>query len=138
MEEICAQYLIEDLPGILFAIKQNCDRNQSFSDLTLQQYRLLSSLEKSSKSTSDLALEFAISPPAISRMSQLLVQRSLVSKEGNSKDLRQITLSLTPQGKALFKQCREKYLSTLLPCLSELKTEQKIDGRDHQFVKDAH
>jgi DNA-binding MarR family transcriptional regulator len=125
MEEICAKYLIEDLPSILFAIKQNCDRHQSFSDLTLQQYRLLSSIEKTRKSTTELAQEFAISLPAISRMSQLLVQRELVKKEIGSGDQRQITLSLTPHGRSLFKACREKYFATLIPCLSELKTKQK-------------
>lgn len=125
MEELCAKYLIEDLPGILFAIKQNCDKHQSFSDLTLQQYRLLSTLEKSKKTASEIALEFSISLPAVSRMSQLLVQRSLVKKEDSTHDQRQITLALTPQGRELFKACREKYFSTLIPCLSELKTKQK-------------
>jgi len=125
MDEICAKYLVEELPSILFAIKQNCDKQQSFDDLTLQQYRLLSCLENSSKSASELAQAFVISVPAVSRMSQLLVQRELVKKESSSADQRQIFLSLTPQGRALFRTCREKYFATLKPCLSSLNIKQK-------------
>ncbi|HPI40778.1 MAG TPA: MarR family transcriptional regulator [Pseudobdellovibrionaceae bacterium] len=124
IEKQCAKHLLQDLPGLACVIKQAYCPQEDMG-FTLQQMRLLSLLQKSAQSTSDLAESLSVSLPAISRMTQMMIDSGWLEKEISKKDRRQIKISLTPMGRSLLKEAQELSLSKLLPQLKNLSQNEK-------------
>ncbi|MHB8632955.1 MAG: MarR family winged helix-turn-helix transcriptional regulator [Thermoplasmatota archaeon] len=76
-------------------------------DLSMPQFRFLHMLRtKPEDSLSAIAEDLGVSPPALSRMVDGLVERGLVERTTASGDRRRVELALTPAGDALMREVR--------------------------------
>jgi DNA-binding MarR family transcriptional regulator len=95
-------------------------------ELTLPQMISLQMLKQGPQTVSSLSAELRLTPGAVSRLVDHLVQKKIVSREEGDPDRRRKTLSLTAAGKRLFGQFESiravdftKVMSQLDPALSE-------------------
>ena len=73
-------------------------------DVTEQQWRILRVLaEQKTADMFDLSVRCSIQPPSLSRTIPLLVERGLVNRSNHGGDQRRILVSLTAQGRSLFR-----------------------------------
>jgi homoprotocatechuate degradation regulator HpaR len=73
-------------------------------DVTEQQWRILRVLaEEKTADMFDLSVRCSIQPPSLSRTIPLLVERGLVNRSNHGGDQRRILVSLTSQGRSLFR-----------------------------------
>ena len=88
--------------------------------ITGEQFHILRRIQKGRDSVSKLAEAKRISRPAISRSVEVLVKKNLINRTQNPQDRRNMRLTLTEEGQALFDEVfgkvglwMEKKLSTL-------------------------
>ena len=120
----CAELIVHELPAIACYLRQNIC-GAGLSGLTLQQQRVMTLLIDETRSTSEIAAELNVTVPAISRMTQQLIQDGWIKKDIAQEDRRQCRLSLTPSGRSAVKRSREEAYSKLIPKLSVLSEKQK-------------
>lgn len=120
----CAELLVHELPAIVCYLRQNIC-GASLLGLTLQQQRVMILLIEEARSTSEIAAELNVTVPAISRMTQQLIQDGWVKRDIALEDRRQCRLSLTPNGRAAIRKSREEAYAKLIPKLSVLSEKQK-------------
>lgn len=90
--------LLNDLPGFICYFRQNFCASE-FSQLTLQQSRLLSLLLDENLTPSEVAEKLGVSLPAISRMIKPFIENKWIIKATNNQDQRSAQLKLTAVGK---------------------------------------
>lgn len=72
------------------------------SDVTLPQYRALVVLaSRGPQRTAELAAELDVAPSSITRLSDRLVRKRLVSRRASLDDRRQVTIAITSRGREL-------------------------------------
>ncbi len=98
----CARELLATLPAVMRFIRTHM-RQYHRAELTEPQFRTLVFLSHNGDSTLSALAEFlALSPPAASRMVDLLVKRGLIDRQTPSSNRRRVSLSLTALGKEKF------------------------------------
>jgi len=92
------------VPVMMRFLRQQMRRHRRMG-LTVPQFRALIFVSHNGDaSLSAMADHIGISPPAASRMVELLVQRGLMRRLARPKDRRCVSLSLTPRGRAAFRK----------------------------------
>ncbi|HUR63709.1 MAG TPA: MarR family transcriptional regulator [Candidatus Thermoplasmatota archaeon] len=77
-------------------------RSRRPGDLSIPQFRFLSILAKETdRSLGDIAEDLGVSPPALSKLVDGLVERSLVARAADASDRRRLSLAITPAGQRL-------------------------------------
>ncbi|HUR61030.1 MAG TPA: MarR family transcriptional regulator [Candidatus Thermoplasmatota archaeon] len=77
-------------------------RTRKPGGLSMPQFRALSILAKEpDRSLGDIAEDLGVSPPALSKMADALVERGLLDRAADAVDRRRVTLALTPAGARL-------------------------------------
>lgn len=125
MNKICASLLIEELPGLVYFLRQNfC--SPEISKLTLQQHRLMSLLLKKELHPGMLAQELSISSPAVSRMIHPLIEIGWIQKAIDPNDKRNFLLSLTKLGSKTLKDSKKKSQGLLALKIAKLTDLEQI------------
>lgn len=75
-------------------------------ELAPHQFSALARLEAGPRTNSEIAEIEQVSPPSMSRTTQCLVSRGLVSRAADPADGRQVILSLTAEGRRTIKRVR--------------------------------
>lgn len=91
-------------------------------DLTLTQAQTLRILRRAPLSTSGLATELGISPPAVTQLTDRLARKQLIERTAVDGDRRVVLLSLTGRGKGFvdeFRRHRNEVFASALAHLSQ-------------------
>ncbi len=100
-------------------------------DLTLSQAQTLRILRRAPLSTSKLATELRISPPAVTQLTDRLVRKQLIERKPVDRDRRMVLLSLTFRGQGLvdgFKRHRNELFGGALGHLNQSDRAEVIDA----------
>ncbi|MHB8571617.1 MAG: MarR family winged helix-turn-helix transcriptional regulator [Candidatus Dormibacteria bacterium] len=96
--------VLEAIPEIVRVIEADVRKERLSVPLTVGQFRALKTIADGADTTSEVARRLILTLPTTSRMVDALVVRDLVGRVTGEADRRQITLSLTPTGKALVRE----------------------------------
>ena len=101
-------------------------RGHRQAELTVPQFRALIFLSHNDDaSLSAMAEHLGLSLPAVSRMVDLLVKRSLLKRQARSSDRRCVSLSLTERGQATFRAAMQATRAALAERLRTLSTQER-------------
>ncbi len=99
-------------------------RSQRTPELTVPQFRTLVFLSKyKGAGLSDLAEHIGLSLPSMSKMIESLVGKGLVSRESCATDRRRVSLTLSPQGEAIYRKASRSALDMLARKLEGLSAQ---------------
>ncbi|MCA1811897.1 MAG: MarR family transcriptional regulator [Halobacteriales archaeon] len=77
-------------------------RSRRPGDLSMPQFRFLNLLAKETdRGLGDIAEDLGVSPPALSKLVDGLVERGLVARSADASDRRRLSLATTPSGAKL-------------------------------------
>jgi len=99
--------------------------------LSINQFRVLFFVSVGHGSSGYLARHLGVTPAAMSKMVDVLVQAKLLSRDPSATDRRQVVLKLTRSGQAIVKRIRlevEKRMQTHLNDLSSREQKQVSDA----------
>ncbi|WP_206952164.1 MarR family winged helix-turn-helix transcriptional regulator [Trinickia acidisoli] len=103
------------------------ERYQTKLDITLPEARVIASVGSFGPfSIMDLAKHANLDKSQASRAAEALIQRGLVGREPSAEDGRVVLISLTPEGRALFRKVMpiaRKWNADLFDCLDDAEKE---------------
>ena len=118
----CARDVFEGVLQVMRFIRNHV-RQRRTAGLSLPQFRTLIFLNRTENSSlSALAEHIGLSPSAMSRLVNRLVQDQLVDRQEVSTNRRQIALVLTEDGKATLEKVRSEIRLRLADSLKQLPT----------------
>ena len=82
-------------------------------DLTLNQYRMLTFIERGAPPIAELGSRLAMKPPNVTTLIDGLVERGLALRAKNPEDGRRVDLSITDQGEALLLEAETRSYAVL-------------------------
>jgi long-chain acyl-CoA synthetase len=100
-------------------------------DLSIAQYRALTSLSDGAAAASALAARLAVSRPTATAVVEGLVQRGLIAREHSVTDRRRVSITLTPAGRVVVETADDavrKRLEEILSSASPRQSAQAIHG----------
>jgi DNA-binding MarR family transcriptional regulator len=105
----CERMLWRTLPSVLHGTRKLA-QDELFGDLQLTpaQFHTIRNIHRGANSVSDLAACERVSPPAISRHVDDLVNMGLVERTRDTEDRRSIILALTKDGQAVWDRMLER------------------------------
>ena len=123
----CERILWRTLPSVIHATRKLTLGEETIGpQLTPAQHHILRNIQRGSKSVSDLAECEKVSPPAISRHVDDLVNMGLVERTRDTEDRRSIILALTEQGQSIWNKMIERNHQLFSEKMSKL-SEQEIE-----------
>lgn len=135
--DLCARRLLGGVPAIMRFIHHQMRQNRR-AELTVPQFRALVFVKLSEDtSLSAMAAHLGVSPPAASRMVEVLVKRRLIERRAQPGDRRRISLSLTGRGRRVLrftfdatrKAMARSFSSLSQPELAKIVSAMQILGR---------
>lgn len=99
-------------------------------DLTFPQMMVLAELERTPQTVSALSGMLQLTPGAVSRLVERMVQKGLVSRKEGDGDRRQKTISLTPAGRRVRDQLEGARVQGFTAALSELDSALAAELKD--------
>jgi len=125
----CARELMAGVPVLMRFLRQQMRRHRQM-ELTVPQFRALIFVSHNGDaSLSAMADHIGISPPAASRMVELLVRRGLMRRLARPNDRRCVSLSLTPRGRATFRKALRATQVALTRRFEKLSKRELAVGR---------
>lgn len=125
-----ASHLLDTIPSVMREWRK--ELHSGLPDgLSINQFRVLFFVSVGHGSSSYLARHLGVTPAAMSKMVDALVQAKLLSRDPSSTDRRQVVLKLTRSGQAIVKRIRqevEKRMQTHLNDLSPREQKQVSDA----------
>ncbi|MES2155296.1 MAG: MarR family transcriptional regulator [bacterium] len=113
-----AGQLVDTTLQILCAIRTEM---RTSTDLTMAQFRTLMHLHRSAgTSLSELADDVGVSPPAMSKLIDGLVERNLVARTPQAEDRRRVELVVSPEGRRVLDRVRQAVRARLAERLATL------------------
>jgi DNA-binding MarR family transcriptional regulator len=128
--EKAASALIATLPRMLRNIKQqvrNTELDHSVRDLGDSQFWVLHALAVCPQLTTELARNFNVTNPTMTKIVDGLVERGYVRRRPDHEDRRRIYLELTETGMEIARFAHEQFRSTLTRFISPLSDAQLAD-----------
>lgn len=83
-------------------------RKEAAEYLSVPQFRILANLSHGSSAVNEIAALHGVSQPAMSKMVDCLYQKGLLLREVDENDRRRSELSLSAEGRKLFKKIQRK------------------------------
>ncbi|NPV70127.1 MAG: MarR family transcriptional regulator [Firmicutes bacterium] len=119
----CARQIMEVVPAAMRSIRAEM-RRQCENQLSVPQFRTMAYLHRQpGASLAAVAEHIGVTPPAMSRMVDRLVERGLVARQSHPDSRRQLTLALTPHGAAMFEAARARTHDRIAGMLGTLAAE---------------
>ena len=115
--------LLERIP-ILFRVMKGIvhEELEEQSDITMSQFSVLRHLRRGQCTVNELSRHGRISPPAVSRTVEALVQEGLVTRSVDPENRRSVHVALSPEGEAVLADLDRavaerfsQYLNTVKP-----------------------
>lgn len=122
-QAVLAKKFLDTIPPAMHWLRAQV-RAEAQAELTIPQFRTLANINRGLKHVGEIAEHHGVSQPAMSRMVEQLVQRGLIDRQRGATDRREVSLSLTPEGKALFRSVKEKSQKRIARQLSSLTTHE--------------
>jgi DNA-binding MarR family transcriptional regulator len=127
----CAARVVEVVPFVLRHLRAHIRSHKSLQ-FTIPQFRVLTYLLLNGEATlSELASNQGVSLPTMSKLVGSLVQRKLVTREGQVADRRKLKLQLTADGRGAHTasmQSTRYFVAAKLASLSETERQLIIDA----------
>jgi len=118
-----ASEILDVVPIIMREIRSEM-RSRRSPDLTIPQFRTLLFVNRNrGSSLLEVATFMGLTPASTSRLVDVLISRSLMTRQEHPQDRRRIKLALTSQGTAVLQTCKKGTLSHLSGKLSGLSAE---------------
>lgn len=118
----CARNVLEVVPLVVRTLRATMRRHRG-PNLSVPQFRCLWYLSRETgASLSSVAEHVGLTLPSMSKMIDGLVARHLVDRGISTRDRRQVTLTLSPRGRATLRTARARaqaHLADMLGALSE-------------------
>ena len=128
--EACAARIVETTLQVLCTIRGEL-RNEGALDLSMAQFRTLTRLRQQPGSgLSDLADDIGVSPPAVSKLIDGMVERGLVERTVAPDDRRRIGLAVTPTGLRALERVRALVQARVASRLGSLSPAQRTEVHD--------
>ncbi len=137
----CAKLILKTVPTTMRRIRteMRTSARAAMADLTVPQFRILVRLSLSIATNKELAEWIGVSPPSMTRMVRHLIRKGLIKRlsvsplelqlEGRSTkirhDRREVRLTLTSKGQAVYQNTYEEVLSIFTDLVSKLDSENK-------------
>lgn len=118
-----AHVILEVIPPAMQQIRLEM-RAVMEGQLTVPQFRILAAVYRGINRVSDIAEEHGVSPPAMSKMVDLLVRRGDIERAAHPQDRRQSILKLTQQGSSCFEMTRASAKSNIEEKLSKISAQE--------------
>lgn len=125
-----AKDLLESIPRIMARIRTEM-RAMAKPQLTIPQLRILAKLNQSESSISEMAEWQGVSAPAMSKMVGILEGRGFARRVTKTNDRRQVTVSLTDEGRRTFLSIRKAVRGKMAERIRTLPDSKK------QLISDA-
>jgi DNA-binding MarR family transcriptional regulator len=103
---LIAREMIDIVPRVMHRIR-GLMRNQAKGQMTIAQLRILARLNQEVFTITGLAEWQGVSPPAMSKMVDILEKKAWIERIPHANDRRQVGLRLTPEGKKYFLSLRK-------------------------------
>jgi DNA-binding MarR family transcriptional regulator len=134
----CATALLDGMPPVMWYVRRQMRRERGLG-ISVPQYRLLALMGRMGSATlSALSEHLGASLPTTSRMVTALVPKGLIARREDPKDRRQVTLVLTPAGRALVKRARAVVVNLVAGRVASLSpAEQEMIVRAMELVQTA-
>jgi DNA-binding MarR family transcriptional regulator len=120
--EDCARHVLEVVPLVVRTLRATMRRHRG-ANLSVPQFRSLGFLSRQpGASLSAVAEHVGLTLPSMSKMIDGLVARRLVERAISTQDRRQVTLALSPLGRATLRTARARtqaHVAEMLGALSE-------------------
>lgn len=129
----CARLLLQTIPYLMRGIKEAIRPPKAGDDeaLSMGQLRMLDMLGHAPCTLGELASRHHVTPSTMSRTVDLLVRRQWVARRNDSRDRRQVILTLTEEGqaaRAAMGQHAEQATATIMAQLSDDERARLYDG----------
>jgi len=133
----CGKELLESVPVVMRFIRRNMREHRA--DLSVPQFRALCLVDRQpSASLSAVAEHLASSLPTASRIVTGLVSQGLLKRDSARDDRRQVSLSITPSGKAVMAAARHATQTRLAREMDRLSpAERSIVKQGMEILKTA-
>jgi DNA-binding MarR family transcriptional regulator len=123
--EACASRLVNTHFQLMCTIRNEM-RGQSGTDLTIAQFRTLMRLHRQAGcNLSDLADDIGVSPPAMSKLIDGLVERGLVERSLDAADRRRLELAVSPDGRRALDRLRQSIVARVAGTLAVLSAAER-------------
>jgi DNA-binding MarR family transcriptional regulator len=119
-----ARDLIEVVPRIMHRVR-TAMRTMAKGQMTIAQMRILARLYQDVYTMTYLAEWQGVSPPAMSKMIDVLEKKQWVERVPHSHDRRQVGLKLTAEGKKVFLSLRKGAKARMAETLTSLPEAEK-------------
>jgi DNA-binding MarR family transcriptional regulator len=120
-----AQEVVKVIPHVMRAI--GAERPCSGYAIPPAHFRLLGILASHSCNLSELAVRRAVSLPTMSNSISVLVERGWVKRTPSPHDRRQVLLELTPDGRAVLADMKNRAEARVAELLGELSPDELAD-----------
>lgn len=115
-----ATHLLDTIPSVMREW-----RKELHSGLSINQFRVLFFVQMGHVSSAYLARHLGVTPAAMSKMVEGLVQVELLRRDSLAGDRRQVKLCLTRQGQSVVKRVRQQVEARMQAHLDELPTKEQ-------------
>jgi DNA-binding MarR family transcriptional regulator len=123
-DEGCSRALLDTVPLVMKTIREQMRRHRS--GLTVPQFRTLCFISSAmGNSLSSVADFIGLSLPAMSRLVDGLVEKSLMTRRPSDDDRRHVRLGVTLAGKAAIDEARQLAQAHMAGTLAELSPRQR-------------
>ena len=126
LQQECAKELLGIVPKTMRAIRTHM-RAAAQSELTVPQFRIFNYLARHKTTNGELAEWMGVTAPTMTRMVDALEKRRLITRQCPDQDKRQVTLTLTPQGRVKYNYVRKTVEKEFEKKLSKLTARQQKD-----------
>lgn len=121
----CADQILTAVPIIVRGLWNRLQPEMSRAT-TWSQFGLLSLLNDQSLTLTELAREWGVTKPSMSKMVSMLVERGWITREKDPADHRRKPLRLTPAGCDVYERVRATVVQNLAQSLESLDDDQCI------------
>ncbi len=119
-----AAHLLDTIPNIMREWRRELHYGLP-EGININQFRVLFFVGLGHNSSAYLARQFGVSPAAMSKMVDCLVQSKLLARKTAQTDRRQVVLSLTKNGQNVVKRVRRQVETRLESYLLELNQQEQ-------------
>jgi DNA-binding MarR family transcriptional regulator len=121
-----ARELLEVVPIVMREIRSEM-RSRRSPELTVPQFRTLAFVNRrDGPSLSEVADHMGLTPPSTCRLVDGLIERDMMTRQGDPKDRRRLRLAVTPLGLRILEASRSGTLAYLAEKLDALAAEDRV------------
>ena len=115
-----ARQFMATMPRVMHRLGSELRGQSGDGQLSMAQFRVLAMLSTAPHRLNELAAAHEVTAPTMSRLVTTLVERGWLTREVDAEDRRQVIVALTPTGRAVWDELRERGLRHMGAWLARL------------------